>query len=98
VRVTVVADRDPAALELATGARTVGDWREAIDSRDVDAVLACLPNGLHAVAAEAAARRGLHMYVEKPLATGMVDAEKVVAVAGGKLRCFADSPATCTLN
>jgi predicted dehydrogenase len=82
-RVTVVADRDPAALaaalELATGARGVGDWREAIDARDVDAVIVCLPNGLHAVAAEAAARRGLHMYVEKPLATCMVDAEKVVA-------------------
>ena len=81
--VAVLADADPAAraeaARLAPDALTVGDWREAVAASDVDAVLVCLPNDLHAAAAEAAAEHGRHVYVEKPLATSAVDADRVVA-------------------
>jgi myo-inositol 2-dehydrogenase / D-chiro-inositol 1-dehydrogenase len=81
--VAVVADQDPAALaaaaRLAPGALAVGDWREAVAAPGVDAVLVCLPNQLHAAAAEAAAAQKRHVYVEKPLATTLPDAERVVA-------------------
>jgi len=76
--VVVVADADPAALAatptLAPGAVAVGDWRDALDTPGLDAVLVCLPNRLHAPAVEAAAELGLHVYVEKPLATTLADA------------------------
>lgn len=81
--VVVVADQDPAALaaarRLAPEALAVGDWREAVAAPGVDAVVVCLPNHLHAVAAEAAAGQKRHVYVEKPLATSLLDAERVVA-------------------
>ena len=81
--VAVVADEDPAALaaarRLAPDALAVGDWHEAVAAAGVDAVLVCLPNHLHAAAAEAAAAQKRHVYVEKPLATNLPDAERVLA-------------------
>jgi predicted dehydrogenase len=81
--IAVVADRDPVALaaarRLAPGARAVDDWRDGVSADGVDAVVVCLPNHLHADAAEVAAELGHHVYVEKPLATSLVDADRVLA-------------------
>lgn len=81
--VSIVADADPAALaaarKLAPDARGVGDWRDAVAAPEIDAVLVCLPNHLHADAAEAAAEHRRHVYVEKPLATSLIDADRVLA-------------------
>ncbi len=68
-----------AALRHAPAARAVADWREAVAAPGVDAALLCLPNALHADATEAAAEHGLHVYVEKPLATSLADADRVLA-------------------
>jgi len=46
---------------------------------DVDAVVIALPPALHVDAAVAALRHGKHVYVEKPLATSLVDATRLVA-------------------
>lgn len=81
--VAVLADSDPGALAearlLAPSALTVDDWHEAVAAPGIDAVLVCLPNQLHAAAAEAAAGHGRHVYVEKPLATTVLDADRVAA-------------------
>ena len=55
------------------------DFGEVLDAPGVDAVVVARPPSLHADAAIAALERGKHVYVEKPLATTVSDAERVVA-------------------
>ena len=50
------------------------DWREMLDTVEVDAVSVCTPNDLHAPISIAAAERGFHVVCEKPLATNVPDA------------------------
>jgi predicted dehydrogenase len=79
----VVADPDAtrrrAALRHAPGAIAVTDYRDALAHAAVDAVVLCLPSAGHAEAAVAALERRKHVYVEKPLATTLADAARVVA-------------------
>ncbi len=81
--VVAIADADPANLAtaqpLAPSARAVRDWTEVLAMADVDAVIVALPPTLHADSAAGALERGKHVYVEKPLATSVRDAERVVA-------------------
>ena len=80
--VVAIADSDPTCLAsaqpLAPKAGTVRDFREVIEAPGVDAIVIALPPALHAEAAMAALANGKHVYVEKPLATSMTDAERVV--------------------
>jgi len=81
VRVTVVADPDQLALARARArvpdVRTESDWRTALASPDLDAVVVTLPTALHGAAALAAIARGVAMYLEKPLAATLEDATAV---------------------
>ena len=81
--VVALADADPANLaaarSLAPGAKCVGDYADVLEMADVDAVIVALPPALHADAALLAIRRRKHVYVEKPLATSVADAERVLA-------------------
>lgn len=85
VRVTALADPDPAALGRAhrrvPPARTSTDWRELIEGDDVDAVLVALPTDLHAGAGIAALEAGRHLYLEKPIAVNEADAARLCDVA-----------------
>ncbi len=80
----VIAD---ASLEARTRASrltrnsvaVVADWRDALRRDDLDAAIVALPSALHAEAACVAFARGLHVYVEKPMATSPGDADAVVA-------------------
>src|SRR5690349_15563029 len=87
VDVVALADRDAQSLAaarlLARDARGVAEYREVLAMADVDAVIIALPPALHADAAVAALEAGKHVYVEKPLATSLVDAKRVVAAANG---------------
>ena len=56
------------------------DWRELI-RHPLDAVLV-LTSGSHAPAAEAAARAGLHVFVEKPMCFSVAEGRAMVAAAG----------------
>ena len=56
------------------------DWRELI-RHPLDAVLV-LTSGSHAPAAEAAARAGLHVFVEKPMCFSVTEGRAMVAAAG----------------
>jgi predicted dehydrogenase len=82
-RVVALADPSPANLDdarhLAPDARAVSDYTDVLAMSDVDAVIIALPPPLHADAAIAAIQAGKHVYVEKPLATTVADAERVAA-------------------
>jgi|TARA_B100000315_G_scaffold132390_1_gene121859 predicted dehydrogenase len=58
-----------------------GDWRELVESPELDAVAIALPPTLQPQAATAALRAGKAVFCEKPLATSMQEARKLVAVA-----------------
>jgi predicted dehydrogenase len=79
----VVVDPDEAcraaAARHAPRAIALPDYGDALGRRDVDAAVLCLPSALHADAALAALARGKHVYVEKPLATSLADAARVLA-------------------
>jgi myo-inositol 2-dehydrogenase / D-chiro-inositol 1-dehydrogenase len=81
--VVAIADSDPTSLAgaqpLAPKAGTVRDFREVIEAPGVDAIVIALPPALHAEAAIAALAHGKHVYVEKPLATSVSDAQRVIA-------------------
>ena len=50
------------------GCKTYFDFREMIDSGDVDAVVISTPDHWHAIQAIYAARKGKHVYCQKPMA------------------------------
>jgi myo-inositol 2-dehydrogenase / D-chiro-inositol 1-dehydrogenase len=81
-QVVALADTTPgnldAARPLAPGARAVADYREVLEMQEVDAVIVALPPALHVAATLAALERGKHVYVEKPLATSVGDANRVL--------------------
>jgi predicted dehydrogenase len=58
-----------------------GDYRELLNREQLDAVSICLPHHLHAPASIAAAEAGLHVLIEKPLATTLTEADAMIAAA-----------------
>jgi len=54
------------------------DYEEMLKKADIDAVIITTPSNLHASMTIKAVRAGKHVLVEKPLATNMEDAEKVL--------------------
>jgi predicted dehydrogenase len=82
VEIVILAEPDEtrrsAALAQIPGAVGTADWREALNHRDMDAVLIALPTGLHAEAAVAALNARKHVYLEKPIAATLADGRRVV--------------------
>ena len=62
-------------------ARVTTDWRALVAEPDVDAVVVCTPNALHAEQSIAALAAGKHVLCEKPMATTVADAEAMLAAA-----------------
>ncbi len=80
-QVTAVADTD---ADLArheagrSGATPFQDWRTALDTAlELDAVVVALPHHLHAEAACMAAERGLHVLMEKPMGSTLVEGRRI---------------------
>ncbi len=74
--------RDSFGFEFATD-----DMDDILLRADIDAVSICLPNFQHAEAAIKAAKRGINIYCEKPLAANEDEAHEILrAVEGRDLR------------
>jgi predicted dehydrogenase len=82
VEIAAIADSDEerrreAANQVKT-ARAYADYREVFQDKQVDAVIICLPTGLHCEAALQAMESGKHLYLEKPLAASKEDCVKIL--------------------
>lgn len=78
-----VADVDVAratALAARVGGTPTADWRELIDL-SLDVLVVATPHHLHVAPTLAAATSGVHVMMEKPLATSLEDGRRIVAVA-----------------
>ena len=79
-----ICDKDKECAETNAsmyGAIACTDYHDIFRRNDVDIVDICLPHHLHAEAAVAAAEAGKHVLVEKPIATTLKDADRMIAAA-----------------
>jgi predicted dehydrogenase len=82
-QVVALADPTPANLDrgasLAPGAKTYSDYRKMLAERhDIDAVVVITPSFLHSEVTVAALERGLPVLCEKPMATTVEDANRMI--------------------
>lgn len=84
-RLTRISDSTPQRADEAArrlGAQAAAESAEAlIAADDVDVVHICTPNATHAALAEQAIAAGKAVVCEKPLATSLQDADRLVAAA-----------------
>jgi len=71
----------PPALKNHAGVPLYKDWRELLNDPAVEAVSICLPHHLHEQAAIAALEADKHVLLEKPLASTLEAARRIVAAA-----------------
>ncbi len=89
----VVVDNDlDAARNLAhdVGCEAMNNWEDAVARKDLEAIIVCTPNSLHAPISIAALKRRKHVLCEKPLARNLEEAKAIVDAASGsgsKLKC-----------
>jgi predicted dehydrogenase len=85
IEMCTICGRDANAVEAARAQfgwqNTATDWREVVNSPDIDIVDINTPNDSHAEIAIAAARAGKHVMCEKPLALNVKQCEAMVAAA-----------------
>jgi predicted dehydrogenase len=103
-----VADLSPERLDAIhkrfPALRTTTEHRSLFDDRQVDAVCIATPVGTHRRLAEEAFAAGKHVFVEKPLAGNVADAEAIVRAAerAGKTlmvgHTFVYNPAVVTVK
>ena len=83
IEMAVICGRDARNVEAARAQlgweKAVADWREIVNSPDIDVVDINTPNDSHAEIAIAAARAGKHVLCEKPLALNVKQCEAMVA-------------------
>jgi len=87
-----VADVDePRARAAAAGtsARAVADYRQAIESPGVDAVIVCSPGFLHEPMVTSALAAGKHVLCEKPLGIDVPSCRRMVEAAARANRTLA---------
>jgi predicted dehydrogenase len=91
VRVKWVASRTAeraAKLAETLGAEATTDVEAAIRDPEIDAVDVCVPTPLHRELTELALAAGKHVFLEKPIALTLEDADAIVAAAAGSDRVF----------
>src|SRR3982074_3258674 len=83
----LTACAEPSARRLAAferqypAARAYADYHRLLRDGDVDAVIVATPTSTHREVTEACLKAGVHVLVEKPLASNVSDAESMIAVA-----------------
>ncbi len=83
---TVAALADPVADRVKTlaqqyGAEAYTDYKKMLKQAQLDAVVVCGPNALHAQMSIDALKAGLHVLCEKPMATARQDARRMITAA-----------------
>jgi predicted dehydrogenase len=85
IEMSTICGRDPAAVESARAQlgwqKTSTNWREVIQSPDIDIVDINTPNDSHAEIAIAAAQAGKHVLCEKPLAMNVEECKEMLDAA-----------------
>jgi predicted dehydrogenase len=71
-------ERRREAQRLAPGIDVIRDYAALLERSDVEAVVLCLPTGMHADTAIAAFQHGKHVYLEKPLAASLDEGRRVI--------------------
>jgi predicted dehydrogenase len=88
VRLVGVADPILEAAEgqarRVAGARSFADWRQMLDEVGPDALLICVPPFAHGAPELAATELGLPFFVEKPIATDLITAERIAAAVAAR--------------
>ena len=83
--IVAIARRNPDRLAQAQAELQIPagytDWRAMLDKTELDAVVVSTPPNAHTEPTLAALERGLHVFVEKPLALTSADAQSLVAAA-----------------
>lgn len=70
-------------------ARATDDWRSLLDDPEVAVVDVCTPPNLHVEMAGAAAARGKHVYIEKPVGRNVQETERIAqAIQRAGVRSF----------
>jgi len=74
------------ALAAHPDAATFEDFRQMLDAmhKQIDAVVVSTPDHMHAAAAAAAMRYGLHVYCEKPMTRTIAEARRLAQLAKDK--------------
>lgn len=67
--------------KLDSSVKTYSDYRKALESKDVDAVIIGSPDHWHALMAVNACQAGKDVYVEKPISTTIDEGRKMVQAA-----------------
>jgi len=83
-RVVAVCDPNPqrqAEARERLGCRAVGDFTHLFADDEVELAVIATPSHLHAALAIEAMRAGKHVIVEKPFATSLTDADRMIAAA-----------------
>jgi predicted dehydrogenase len=83
--VAAVSAEEAAAFGKAIGVeRTMGDYKEILADREIEAVHVCTPNALHYPVSKAALEAGKAVLCEKPLSMSVAEAEDMVKLAESK--------------
>ncbi|MEQ8175551.1 MAG: Gfo/Idh/MocA family oxidoreductase [Syntrophomonadaceae bacterium] len=84
VKLAAIADPDLDSLNRSTSLYSINgyaDYREMIDKEDLNFISLVAPTCLHFPIAKEVLRRGIHILVEKPLASSVEEGRELIAAA-----------------
>jgi predicted dehydrogenase len=85
IEVTAASSRSPSAVAEISAEYGIehqfSDWRALVTSHHIDAVVICLPDGLHAQVTVEAATHGKHVLVEKAMGNNLGQCKTMVSAA-----------------
>lgn len=74
-------DRTTETRAEELGAQFYTDYREMIEREALNGIIIAVPNDLHAPVGMACVRQEIHIFVEKPIASSIADADSLIEAA-----------------